>query len=159
MKHWLLIHFWVWCYNINIQHLWKELYSSRLLSWFCLWPWSLLAPSHNASFFWRSVRQNVCPSSCAISCWFSIGGGQPKGTEASLVNSLYLLPRLFPAPSTSLSHLSLSFIYLFIYSFIHLVRTFVKPLLANSILQGSRARAHTGWIVETMAKWRTPAHL
>lgn len=100
----------------------------------------------------QSSRIHLSFQPCAISCWLSIGGGEPKGTEASLGDSLYLLSRLFPELSTSLFYLSHSpihpFIHPCIHSFTHSGITFVKHLLANST--SSRGQGH----VYTLQTWQ-----
>lgn len=101
-----------------------------------------LPPIMNA--FPEDQTEGVCPSShCVISCWFSIGGRQPKGPGASLVNSLYPLPRLFPA-------LSFSSMHAYIQASIRRTHLLSSSSTSN-ILQGSRACTYSG---DSWGRWQ-----
>lgn len=134
-------YFWVQCCNKYIRHLCEYFYLQPLL----------LTLSCGLEISWLHPKRcilslkvkNVCPfNSCAISCWCSVEGGQPKGREVSLVNSLYLLPRLSPALSTSLFHLSLPFIHSLIPSFIWQARL-LSTSLQNSASPRGQGHVHT----------------
>lgn len=115
---------------------------------FVLWPGNLLAPSQEMHSFSEGQEclsfQQLCHF-LLVQCW-----GWATQRERSKSCKFTLSTTQAVTCSLYLSISSFSSIHSLIDSFIYLASTFVEHLLAKlSIPQGSRACAHTGWVVES----------